>query len=398
MNNVGFFGDIFSGTGLDANDAEGIFISRPTPPDFGKPWLGNSDVVSGWGKLNPSKIKVHVPKAWMETYRGWKYWKETNLMEDDEYANFEGLPVGGTYDKNGTWTLGADGKLTIRYQGDMTQGDIRLDIPVIYAPYIKSIEYADGAKVIGGPLGANSAGTFLLMALFLNANLDNFTTIVMGKDVERLPVMAFYYVPTNKLNDIFISAPVAPNCDYEEKNIGGVEGNDVFYPAAEYGPLLVSEDKAVRAQQLGRIRCHVSSAPGVLESYQNTDFWKELNLIDDYEDFDDIADGDHALDIPEYNVVFKDFDGKILSEQTVLRYESAVAPEEPTREGFRFTGWSAEFDCIISDLEIEAQYVELDGLENVTVKGKDGRYLINGQLYIITSDGAVYNAAGMRVK
>ena len=60
----------------------------------------------------------------------------------------------------------------------------------------------------------------------------------------------------------------------------------------------------------------------------------------------------------QYTVNFKDWDGTVLATQQVAYNTAATAPTAPTREGYRFTGWSAEFDNVTGDMEITAQYEE----------------------------------------
>ena len=55
-------------------------------------------------------------------------------------------------------------------------------------------------------------------------------------------------------------------------------------------------------------------------------------------------------------VVFKDWDGTILSTQTVIYEESAIPPAEPEREGYRFTGWDKSYENIQEDTTLTAQY------------------------------------------
>lgn len=63
-------------------------------------------------------------------------------------------------------------------------------------------------------------------------------------------------------------------------------------------------------------------------------------------------------DINKYTVAFKDWDGSNLKVQNSVEYgTAATAPANPSRPGFRFTGWSAAFNNVTSDLTIAAQYV-----------------------------------------
>jgi len=57
-----------------------------------------------------------------------------------------------------------------------------------------------------------------------------------------------------------------------------------------------------------------------------------------------------------FTVQFVDYDGLILSEQTVEEGNSATAPANPAREGYTFTGWDADFSYITGNLTITALY------------------------------------------
>lgn len=76
-----------------------------------------------------------------------------------------------------------------------------------------------------------------------------------------------------------------------------------------------------------------------------------------------------------YTVTFVDYDGTVLSEQKVEEGKAAVAPENPSHEGFEFIKWSPDFDKITSDLVVNAAYIDTrytDGLKmDFDYKGKN---------------------------
>ena len=58
-------------------------------------------------------------------------------------------------------------------------------------------------------------------------------------------------------------------------------------------------------------------------------------------------------------VVFADYDGTILSRQSVPAGEAAVAPGNPLRPGYRFMGWDREFSAVAEDMIVTAIYREI---------------------------------------
>lgn len=64
--------------------------------------------------------------------------------------------------------------------------------------------------------------------------------------------------------------------------------------------------------------------------------------------------------IVKYTVTFVDWDGTELKKETVEYGKAATAPADPTRAGYRFTGWDKAFDHIIADLTVTAQYEAID--------------------------------------
>ncbi len=61
-------------------------------------------------------------------------------------------------------------------------------------------------------------------------------------------------------------------------------------------------------------------------------------------------------EINEYNVTFEDWDGTLLKEETVEHGGDAVAPTDPEREGYTFTGWDTDFSNVTEDLSVKANY------------------------------------------
>lgn len=54
-------------------------------------------------------------------------------------------------------------------------------------------------------------------------------------------------------------------------------------------------------------------------------------------------------------------DETLLSEQRVLTGQSAQPPESPTRDGYLFTGWGADYTSVFEDMDLTAGFTPIDG-------------------------------------
>ncbi|NLT98773.1 MAG: hypothetical protein GXW96_11590, partial [Christensenellaceae bacterium] len=73
--------------------------------------------------------------------------------------------------------------------------------------------------------------------------------------------------------------------------------------------------------------------------------------------------------INTYTVTFMNYDGTVLSTQTVEWNTAATAPEVPEREGYTFIGWDKDFSAVKEDLTVTAQFVPVETVENEPVPG-----------------------------
>ncbi|MBQ9200661.1 MAG: InlB B-repeat-containing protein, partial [Lachnospiraceae bacterium] len=90
--------------------------------------------------------------------------------------------------------------------------------------------------------------------------------------------------------------------------------------------------------------------------------------------FDNRYKGIFTLSTVTYTVTFKDYDGTVLKTQENVEYNtSATAPDDPTRDGYTFTGWDKTFTNITANTEVKAQY-EINKY-TVTFKDYDGTVL-----------------------
>ena len=73
-----------------------------------------------------------------------------------------------------------------------------------------------------------------------------------------------------------------------------------------------------------------------------------------------------------HSVTFVDYDGTVLSAQSVAHGSAAIEPTAPEREGYAFIGWDKDFSNVTEDMTVTAQY----SANSYTIT-----YKINGEEY-----------------
>lgn len=84
-----------------------------------------------------------------------------------------------------------------------------------------------------------------------------------------------------------------------------------------------------------------------------------------------------------WTVTFTDGAGSVLKTESVANGGSAIAPSSPSRSGYTFKGWSADFKDVTSDLTIDAQWTKIP-----TTSEKNA--LATAQSYLRTVGGFSY--------
>lgn len=69
-----------------------------------------------------------------------------------------------------------------------------------------------------------------------------------------------------------------------------------------------------------------------------------------------------------FTVTFKDCDGTVLKEETVISGDSATAPSVPSRNGYVFTGWDKSFANVAENIQVTAQFEKLYSRPTIAVE------------------------------
>ena len=64
-----------------------------------------------------------------------------------------------------------------------------------------------------------------------------------------------------------------------------------------------------------------------------------------------------ATYVQQFTVEFLDYDNSVIDTQLVDYNGSATAPENPTRNNYRFTGWNTGFSNVVHDFTVKAEYI-----------------------------------------
>ena len=72
-----------------------------------------------------------------------------------------------------------------------------------------------------------------------------------------------------------------------------------------------------------------------------------------------------------HSVTFVDYDGTVLSAQSVAHGSAAIAPTAPEREGYAFIGWDKDFSNVTEDMTITAQYSANSYSITYTINGEE---------------------------
>ena len=72
-----------------------------------------------------------------------------------------------------------------------------------------------------------------------------------------------------------------------------------------------------------------------------------------------------------HSVTFVDYDGTVLSVQSVAHGSAAIEPTAPEREGYAFIGWDKDFSNVTEDMTVTAQYSANSYSITYTVNGEE---------------------------
>lgn len=93
--------------------------------------------------------------------------------------------------------------------------------------------------------------------------------------------------------------------------------------------------------------------------------------------------------VTTYSIVFKDWDGTVISTQSVVQGGTVTKPADPTREGYTFAGWSPAFSpTATSNVTYTATYTENASGDLYKIVFAEKKNVGTG-IYIYMNDGSI---------
>lgn len=398
--------EAFANTAIDT-----IYVQCPTPPEA---------ATNAFSGLTPSSIRVYVPAAFDDPYWSAPVWEDMFFYDDEDYDELD-FPIHFAIGSNGWGVVDDQGSLTINAMGAL-DANVR-DYVEPYAPYINN-EIRIGNDVSSLPAGS----AFKLPFGWVKENTVRY--IVLGSGLLELGDYALYnnvwdcdlivdcYAlnpPTMQGAHVFNwskvqngSQCVATLNVVDDPTVEAAYRADTYWKKFSIGATLAPADAPTECTVTfvdwdGTVLQQTTTRPGMMvtppadpvrpgytfRGWDSQDYnWVVSDLTITALYYDDT-----------FTVRFYDWDGTVLSEQTVNYGQAATAPADPSREGYTFLGWSEDFSDVTADKYIVAMYHnDHEGIEDILSDTPKAVKIMAGDQILILRDGKVYTVTGTRVQ
>ena len=308
------------------------------------------------------------------------------------------LIASGTCGNSITWELSCEGVLTISGNGEMPNWSSPQNGPWYeYREDITSIFIGNGVTSIGegafyecsGLTSVTIPSSVTSIGRFAFYYCSSLTSVTIPNSVTSIEYEAFSWC--TGLMSVTLPNSVTTIGEGAFYNCSGLTSVTIPYSVTSIGSLAfyncsglmsvtipnsvttIGEFAFANCSGLTCVTCEAVTPPTLGERYDT--FYgvnKTIPLyvpgpsIDLYKAADQWKDFMNILPIPgtevvEYPVIFLDYNSDVLSEQSVAEGSAAVAPHVPAREGYTFSGWSADIEHIVARTFAIALYDKIGG-------------------------------------
>lgn len=177
----------------------------------------------------------------------------------------------------------------------------------------------------------------------------------MKKRVLMVVVAAILIIGISVGTTLLVDKAIVPT----STTVKGNQGNDGDDDADGNIPYILNNTWWIGDTNTG-VKAEGENGIDVKNAYVNDEEHLIVVLNDDTEiDAGYISASGSVAPLEEFTVIFKDYDGTVLKTDEVKSGKAAIAPENPYRDGYKFTGWNQPFSNVISDMEIVARYQKI---------------------------------------
>ncbi|MBQ1893213.1 MAG: InlB B-repeat-containing protein, partial [Clostridia bacterium] len=294
---------------------------------------GSQTAYSGDAITLPSSVNVN-PDGW--TFKGWV---ANQIAETSTKPTF--YNAGASYTVTGNATLYA---LYTRIEEGTGAAGYQL---------VDTIENGGKYIIVDSDSTSGTSGYAVGNTIVTNSHYLNAVSVTINSD-NTCTVSS-----SNEAKVVWVAASSGSGWTFYNEAVGkymGLDSSEYLYPSSTPLAWAYTSEKYLdnQSDSEGYYYLSYDSTNGRYTTSKNgyvINFYQYLTGDTTYYTTDPVA-----VTPNEYTVTFKDWDGTVLKTETVVEGGSATAPANPTREGYTFTGWSADFTNVTSDLIVTAQY------------------------------------------
>ncbi len=298
----------------------------------------NSSVGSQTAYVND---QITLPATCSVTAEGWTFagWVENKVAETTTMPTYYEPGAAYTVTANATlyalYTRVEEGTGTAAYQ------------------YVETIENGGKYIIVDSNCISGTSGYAVGNTIVANNHYLNAVSVTINSD-NTCTVSS-----SNEAKVVWVAASSGSGWTFYNEAVGkymGLDSSEYLYPSSTALAWAYTSEKYLDNQSDSEGYYYLSF-DSTNTRYTTNKSGKVINLYQYVNGDTTYYTTDPVAVTPnEYTVTFKDWDGTVLKTETVVEGNAATAPADPTREGYTFTGWSADFTNVTSDLIVTAQY------------------------------------------
>lgn len=332
-------------------------------------------------------------------YTSTYYYSEHPVQDDPEPSCITASGTCGANGDNLTWELTCEGVLTISGNGEMANYHTALNrSPWDGDTRVKQVVFTDGVTNVGAYAfyccfdlsSVTLPNSITCIGVVAFEYCGNLTEIEIPNSVTTIQSYALagcgfseIWIPSNvttigqaaldgnKLQSINVAEDNPNYCSVDGVLFDKNKTKLIKYPDGKQGECVIpstviSIGYLGLASGISSITCEALVPPSlekgaVVNVDKSIPLYVHYASINAYKAAEGWKEFTNILPIEGYPVIFLDYNSNVLSEQHVQYDMPAIEPEVPEREGYIFSGWSADIEHIVAPTYAIALYDKIGG-------------------------------------